>query len=95
MGRPNIYDTLPKFLEENHQLIISLLYLDMDIYKPTKKALEFLVSRVTKGGIIAFDEVNNPDWPGETQALDEVLKIKNVKLKKVSFEPVRSYFVVE
>lgn len=91
----DINDTLPKFIEGNPHLIISLLYLDMDIYKPTKKVLEMLVSRVPKGGIIAFDEVNNPDWPGETQALHEILGINNVRLMKFPFEPVRSYMVVE
>lgn len=91
----DINQTLPNYLEQNQHLIISLLYLDMDIYKPTKTALEQLISRVPKGGIIAFDEVNNPDWPGETQALVETLGINNVRLQKFPFEPVRSFFVVE
>ena len=36
--------------------IVSLLYLDMDIYEPTKVALKELLPRMAKGSIIAFDE---------------------------------------
>jgi len=36
----DIVKTAPKYLEDNPHTIVSLLYLDMDIYKPTKAALE-------------------------------------------------------
>lgn len=91
----DVNKTMPLFLKKNPHLIISLLYLDMDLYKPTKSVLELLISRVPKGGIIALDEVNNPLWPGETQAVQEVLGINNLRLKRMSFEPIRSYFIVE
>lgn len=84
-----------QYLEENPHLIISLLYLDFDIYKPTKAVLEHAVSRVPKGGIIAFDEINHPEWPGETMALVETLGINNLRIKRFPFEPVRSYAIVE
>ena len=35
--------TIPKFVEENPHLIIALLYLDFDIYEPTKVALDHLL----------------------------------------------------
>lgn len=85
--------SLPKFLEENPHTLISLLYLDMDLYEPTKLALELLYDRVVPGGIVAFDEINNPAWPGETKAYLEFFKGKHGRLQKCSFEPLRSYFV--
>ena len=32
-------------------------------------ALKNFISRMPKGAIIAFDELNNKNWPGETVAL--------------------------
>lgn len=91
----DILKTLPQYLENNPHLLLSLLYLDMDIYEPTKFALEQLYDRVVPGGVVAFDELNNPAWPGETKAYLEFFKGKGGKLKKCSFEPLRSYFVKE
>ena len=34
-----------------------------------------------KGAIIAFDELNNKNWPGETVALLESIDINILKLK--------------
>ena len=50
--------TIPKFVKENPYLIIALLYLDFDIYEPTKVALEHLLQLVPKGGIVGLDEIN-------------------------------------
>lgn len=51
--------TIPEYVNSNPSLLISLLYLDFDIYSPTKTALEHLFPRIVKGGIIAFDELTN------------------------------------
>ena len=57
-------------------MIISLLYLDMDIYEPTKVALKEFLPRMAKGSIIAFDELNWKSFPGETIATLEELGTK-------------------
>lgn len=80
-------ETIPRYLAENQHLLISLLYLDFDIYQPTVSALSHLMSRIPRGGIIAFDEVNNPDWPGETLAMLEKLDIKRQRLECLEYEP--------
>ena len=36
---------------------------------------------MSKNSIIAFDQVNNPDWPGETQTLLSSLNLNNYDLK--------------
>ncbi|MDF1613092.1 TylF/MycF/NovP-related O-methyltransferase [Stygiobacter electus] len=46
------------FLKDNPHLLISLLYLDFDIYEPTKKALEIFLPRMCKGAVICFDQLN-------------------------------------
>lgn len=88
-------ETIPSFLESHPHLLISLLYLDFDIYKPSKIALENLYPRIVKGGIIAFDELNCPEFPGETLALLETLGLSQVKLCRFTFDPYISYFVKE
>src|SRR5260221_313261 len=75
--RGDIQDTLPKYLEENPHLLVSLLYLDVDLYQPTKTALQYLFDRMPKGAIIVFDELNAKMFPGETIAVNEGIGIKN------------------
>lgn len=72
----DVCETLPIFLKENRHLLVSLLYLDMDIYEPTKVALKLLLPRMNKGSIIAFDELNYKSFPGETIAMLEELGTK-------------------
>lgn len=86
-------ETIPKYVNDNPHLLISLLYLDFDIYEPTKVALQHLYSRVVKGGVVAFDELNCAEWAGETIALREFLDISQVSLKRFPFDPYISYFV--
>lgn len=86
-------ETIPDFVRDNPHALISLLYLDFDIYAPTKAALEHLYPRVVRGGVVAFDELNCPDFPGETVALMESLDMRRVELKRFPFDPYISYFI--
>ena len=70
-----------------------MLHLDLDIFKPTKLALELLYEKVPKGGIIIFDELNHEDYPGETIAFDQVLGIKNYQIKRLPISPMASYII--
>ena len=88
-GDANI--TIPQYIENNKHLLVSLLYLDFDIYEPTKIALNHFVPRMGKGSIIAFDEINNKDWPGETMAMLESLNINDDKIESFPFEPNISF----
>lgn len=82
--RGNVLNTVPEFLNNNQQIVISLLYLDFDIYEPTKFCLEKFIPRMTKGSIIAFDQLNNPQWPGETKAVFEIFGgFNKVSIKKI------------
>jgi hypothetical protein len=87
--------TIPKFLEKNPHSVISLLYLDFDLYEPTKIALENFLPRMPKGSIIAFDELDNPLWPGETQAMLEVFAEKKLKIQRLSFDPYVGFAILD
>ena len=62
---------------------MSLLYLDLDIYLPTKFAIEQVLPRMCKGSIIAFDELYYRSFPGETTALLETFNINNYKINNI------------
>lgn len=67
----DVRESLPRYLEYHPETIISLLYLDMDIYEPTKFVLETIEPYLVKGSIIVFDELNFKAYPGETIAFRE------------------------
>lgn len=83
--------TIPQFFIDNPATLVALLYLDFDIYEPTKKALEVIMPRMPKGGVIVFDELNEDRWKGETIALLETMKINLYEIKKFPEEPHISY----
>lgn len=86
---------LPRYLEENPETIVALAYFDFDVYEPTKVCLDHLKNRVVKGSVLAFDELNDQDSPGETLALMESFGLPNVRLKRLPITSRTSYFVVE
>jgi hypothetical protein len=86
---------LKHYLEEAPETIVALAYFDFDIYEPTKKCLDMILPRVTKGSLIGFDELNDPDSPGETLALMEAIGLRNIRLKRFPYTSRVSYFVVE
>lgn len=92
--RGDACQTIPEFVAKNPHLLVSLLYLDFDLHDPTKVALEHLFPRMPKGAVLAFDEVNNPWWPGETQAMLGALDLKKYQLQRFSMDPNISYIVL-
>jgi len=86
--------TIPEYVKQNPHLIVSLLYLDFDIYEPTVEALRTFVPRMPKGSIIAFDELCHSSWPGETIAVLEEIGVNNLRIQRVPFDAIRSYAIL-
>jgi hypothetical protein len=86
--------TTPQFLVDHPETLISLAYFDMALYEPTKAALAAILPRLVKGSILAFDELNAQEYPGETQALLETLDLKNWSIKRSKVLPDRAYIIV-
>jgi Macrocin-O-methyltransferase (TylF) len=89
----DVMETIPKYIEDNKGWIISMLYCDLDLYKPTKLALELLWDRIPKGGIVVFDEAIMKDWEGEAIALHEVLSIGKCSLHKI--DHLKQFYIVK
>lgn len=87
-------ETIPEFIESHKHLVISVLFLDFDLYEPTKTAIEYFFPRMPKGAVIAFDELDNPLWPGETVALLETIGINQLEIRRVEFDPYIGYAIV-
>ena len=68
------HDTLPAYEGR-----IALLHLDCDLYDSYRTALENLYVKVVPGGIIMFDEYDDPRWPGAKPAVDEFFADKAEK----------------
>jgi hypothetical protein len=93
--RGDIVRTVPEFILTHPHLVISLLFLDCDLYESTKTAVEHFVPRMPKGAIIAFDELDNPIWPGETMALAETLGIGGLRIQRLEWDPYIGFAVIE
>lgn len=88
-------ETIPKFICDNPHIVVSLLFLDFDLYEPTKVALEHFLPRMPKGSIVAFDELDNALWPGETLAMLEIHSKYRLKIQRLTFDPYIGYAVLD
>lgn len=89
----DVVETFPAWLEQHPESIVALAYFDMDIYRPTKEALQALLPRLTKGSIIGFDELCLEAFPGETVALREVLDLSRHRLIRSPYSGNQSYII--
>ena len=86
---------IDRYFKEYPESIVALAFFDFDIYEPTKRCLEAIKGRLVKGSVLAFDELNDHDSPGETLALDEIFGLNNIKLKRFPITTRLAYFIVE
>jgi hypothetical protein len=87
--------TIPKFIKDNQHIIVSLLHLDFDIYKPSKVAIDAFLPRMPKGSIIALDGTNCPEGPGEAIAVLESLEINKISIQRNTFDSFLCYAIIE
>jgi len=91
----DVVETIPAFVAEHRHLVVSLLFMDVDLFEPTRVALEHFVPRMPRGAVLAFDELDNPMWPGETLALLSTLGIRNMRLQRLEWDPYISFAVLD
>lgn len=89
----DITKTIPAYVAAHPELKISLLNLDVDLYEPSVAILEHLYPRIVKGGVLILDDYDV--WPGETKAVDDYFKDKDVKIRKFPFAMTPCYIVKE
>ena len=87
--------TFENYLKVKPHTIVALAYFDFDLYYPTKVCLELLMKRVTKGSVIVFDELNCPEFPGETLAVLETFGLNKYAIKRSPLNPLISYIIID
>jgi hypothetical protein len=87
--------TVPRYLSEHPETIVSLAIFDFDIYRPTKAALEAVKPHLCKGSILVFDELCDDIFPGETVALNEVFGLNNVRIQRLPMTARMSFMEIE
>lgn len=87
--------TLPEFLEKHPGEMLSLLYLDMDIYQPTHDALRAASERLVPGSLVVFDEFGDRRFPGEAKVYRELLGDWRVRMKRSRKSTVTAYAILE
>lgn len=87
--------TLKDYLARHQETIVGLAYFDFDIYAPTKACLELLRPHLTRNSVLVFDQLNCPEYPGETIALAEVFGLARCRIRRSPLTPWMSYVVGE
>jgi hypothetical protein len=91
----DVVETIPQFLAKYPHLVVSLLFLDVDLYEPTRAAIRHFLPRMPKGAVLAFDELDNPQWPGETLAAMDEVGLGRLHLRRLPWDPYISYAVLD
>ncbi len=91
----DVVETIEEYLNDNPQTAIALAYFDLALYEPTKKCLDAIKPYLMRGSVLAMDELNSKDFPGETIAVREVFGLDKYRIVKSQFLPDRSYIVIE
>lgn len=90
----DVTQTARKYVSDHPESIVSLAYFDMALYEPTLAALRAIEGRLIPGSVIAFDELNDPRYPGETQAMREWIGSRPHEIKRSSVLPDRSFLII-
>ena len=94
----DVLKTIPNYLKKNPNLKISLLNIDIDFVETTQCVLDNFYSKVSKGGIILFDNyegigAGGTHYKGETRTINKFLKKVKKKIIKFPFFNRPSYIV--
>jgi hypothetical protein len=89
LNKGNVFETLPRHLQNFPATRIAFLHLDMDVKEPTAFSLELLYDRVVPGGLIVLDDYNAV--AGETEAVDEFLRRHRLKIEKTTHYTVPAF----
>ena len=91
----DINETVPSYVEKNPGLRISLLHLDVDLYKPNLAALEHFYPRVVPGGLVVLDEYGMTEWGGESKAFEDYFGEKQSKIQKFNWTSTPGGFFIK
>lgn len=94
----DVLKTIPNYVKKNKKLKISLLNIDLAFVEPTKCALDYFYSKMSKGGIILFDNYSGTGkdgtfYAGETKVIKQFLKKTKKKIFQSNFYVRPAYII--
>jgi hypothetical protein len=89
----DVCQTIPRYLEDNPHLKISLLNVDIDFAEPTACVLEHFYDRVSRGGVVLLD--NYGAFYGDTKGVDDFFRDRTVTIRRFPFASRPCYIVKE
>ena len=87
----DILGSLPRYLETHPQLRLSLLYVDVDLYEPTRACLGLLYPRLVTGGVAILD--NYGAFPGANKTIEEFFADTSVSIQELPYSNAISFVV--
>ena len=75
--------TVDTWLDSHPATPAAIVFMDLDIYRPTKDVLTKLRGRLIKGSVVVFDEFNHPMFAGEREAALEIFGASNFKFNSL------------
>ena len=83
---------IPDRFQEVEKRTFCFVHIDVDLYEPTKRSLEFFYPRLGSGAILLLDDVGFKTCPGATRAADEFFATRP---EPVVYLPTGQGFVVK
>lgn len=90
--RGDVSETSKQISESRPGMRISILYLDLDLEKPTYDTVSNLWDKIVPGGMIVFDEYGYHSW-GESNAVDQIVRETGLKLHNTGIKAPTAYLV--
>src|SRR5712691_9857049 len=89
LAKGYFHKTLPLFASRR----FCFVHLDCDLYQSYRECMEFVYPRLSPGGIILFDEYNDPPWPGCNKAIDEFLADKPERPIEIALDNFSKWYI--
>ena len=95
----NILETVQAFADGNQGTRLSMIFMDVNLYKPTLAGFRALYPLLVPGGVVAMNGYGSPPWLGETAAFENYFKeigqsLPRVRKLSYSIRP-GGYFIKE
>jgi len=91
----DVTETIDRYLSDHPETVIALAYFDLQLYEPTKKCLQAIRPHLTRGSVVALDELNCEEFPGETRALKEAWGLDRYRMTRSQFLPDRTILTID
>lgn len=92
----NFDTTFENFKKENYGVRLKILVVDVNLYLPTKNALDSLYDLLVPGGVIVLRGYGVKPWEGESKAVDEFMKLKGInKMHSFDFSMYPALYLIK